>query len=257
MSKISSASRIISKTMKNCRKKIHKKRHDWEWERHRERPVWINHLSFLHSLSPSHSISLLQLNIYTAFHTACACQPVNIISLSAQYIFQSSPDDRFCQSPSETQIRAIWKPLRHLFVEPRHWQFHKISSLPPLEEGESDCVDYVRGLANRWMTICVHVWSALILLAGLDHMGYVNRAKLKEWMWRLQKLWRFFLPRPLGKRALHHIQKHRTGCLDLKPSDVKTLLWCLTLPQSHGHGVYTEQIAKSKGQAIRIYTAPI
>ncbi len=56
MSKISSASRIISKTMKNCRKKIHKKKEvsdTIEGEKDRERPVWMNHLSFLHSLSLS------------------------------------------------------------------------------------------------------------------------------------------------------------------------------------------------------------
>lgn len=141
MSKISSASRIISKTMKNCRKKIHtKKGSEWyDRERRTQGKTCLNESSQLHSFSPSHSISLLQLNIYTAFHTACACQPVNIISLSAQYIFQSSPDDRFCQSP----IRAIWKPLRHLFIEPRHWQVRKISSLPPVEEGKCDYVDYV------------------------------------------------------------------------------------------------------------------
>lgn len=159
MSKISSANRIISKTMKNCRKKIHKKEVSDTIERdtHKERPVWMNHLGFLYSFSPSHSISLLQINIYTAFHTACACQPVNIISLSAWYTFQSSPDDRSCQSPSETQIRAIWKPLRHLFIEPRHWQVCKISFLPPLEEDESDWVVYVwpRQPLNDNLCICL------------------------------------------------------------------------------------------------------
>lgn len=51
------------------------------------------------------------------------------------------------------------------------------------------------------MTICVYVCSAMNLLTVLGHMGYVNRAKLKEWMWRLQKLWRFFLPRPLWEES--------------------------------------------------------
>lgn len=202
MSKISSASRIISKTMKNCRKKIHtKKGSEWyDRERRTQGKTCLNESSQLHSFSPSHSISLLQLNIYTAFHTACACQPVNIISLSAQYIFQSFPDDRSCQSPSETQIWAIWKPLRLLFIEPRHWQVHKISSLPPLEEGESDCVDYVwpRQLLNDDVCICLLCHD---FTCWLGHVGYINRAKLKEWMWRLQKLWRFFLPRSQGEES--------------------------------------------------------
>ncbi len=155
MSKISSASRIISKTMKNCRKKIHKKR---KWvirlrvrKTGKDLSEWIISAFYTHSLP---LISLLQLNIYTAFHTACACQPVNIILLSAQYIFQSSPDDRFRQSTSERQIWAIWKPLRHLFIEPRRWQVRKISSLLPLEEGESDCVDYVRPLQRLNDNMC-------------------------------------------------------------------------------------------------------
>lgn len=55
MSKISSANRIISKTMKNCRKKIHKKEVSDTIERdtHRERPVWMNHFGFLYSLALS------------------------------------------------------------------------------------------------------------------------------------------------------------------------------------------------------------
>lgn len=161
----------------------------------------MNHLGFLYSLSPSHSISLLQLNIYTAFHTACACQPVNIIPLSAWYTFQSSPDDRSCQSPSETQIRAIWKPLRHLFIEPRHWQVCKISFLPPLEDDESDWVVYAwpRQPLNDNLCICLlcHDFTRWSGPYGI----YVNRAKLKEWMWRMQKLWRFFLPRALGDES--------------------------------------------------------
>lgn len=261
MSKISSASRIISKTMKNCKKKIHKER---KWairlrkkeKRNRERPVWMNHLGFPHSLSPSHSVSLLQLNIYTVFHTACACQPVNIILLSARYIFQSSPDDRSCQIPSETQIRAIWKTLRHLFIEPPHWQVRKTSSLPPLNEGENDCVVYVwpRQPLNDNVCICLlcHDFTHCSGPYGIRKLG-------QSWRNGCEDFKSFegtsFLDLS-GKKVLRHTQKHRPDCLDLKPSDVKTLLWCLTLPQTLGHGVHTSQIVKSKGQSIQIYTIP-
>lgn len=118
------------------RRSVERKR---ERERGRavERPVWMNHLCFLHSSSSSHSISLLRLNIYTSFHPACACQPVNIIQPSAGNTFQSSFMSKSIWAADSGHLRAI-QTLVYWTSADSFTKFCKFIKFPSIIRGERE-----------------------------------------------------------------------------------------------------------------------